>query len=643
MLEKIDSPKNLKNLSKEELHELCSEIRNVIVKQVSKTGGHLASNLGVVELTLALHYVFDTPDDKIIWDVGHQAYPHKLITGRFHQFHTLKQKDGLSGFPSRKESAYDAFGVGHASTSLAAAMGFAVARTLKQQANRVVAVIGDGSLTGGLAYEALNNAGVSEENVIFILNDNTMSIAPNVGAVSKYLNHIIANPIYNKLKKEVWEFTAKFHQLGEGIRKIVQKVDGSVKNLFLPGELFEDLGIRYFGPINGHNLNDLIKILNHLKDAQGSYIKGPCLIHVLTEKGHGWDTAVKDAYKWHASTPFDIKTGKKKASITDRPGLAKIVGDTLCSLFKDNQDCVGITAAMPDGTGMEHVINEYPERVFDVGIAESYAVTFAAGLACEKIKPFVAIYSTFLQRSLDQIIHDVALQNLPVVFILSHSGLVGVDGPTHHGTFDLTYLRMIPDMTVLAPSDEIELVNMIHLAYKHTGGPIAIRYPKGHALHSEYSVAQNTDLNIKKGVPHIIHQGDDLLILSVGFMKQAALEVYHRLKKDGFNPTLADARYVKPLDPEKYQQLIEAHKAVLTIEESMTAGGYGSGISEFMAAHNIQKPIKHIGIPDTFAVHARLSELHSMLGLDADSIYNNAKEFMSFALSSVSQLQKASN
>src|SRR4051812_12081736 len=475
MLENIHSPADLRGLTIDQLKELANEIRDVIVRQVANKGGHLASSLGTVELTLALHKVYNTPVDKLIWDTGHQAYPHKLVTGRFKEFHTLKQYGGLSGFLKREESEYDAFGAGHASTSLAAALGMAAGRTQLGLDYDVVSVIGDGAMTGGMVYEALNNAGEIDEKITFILNDNKMSIAKNVGAISKYLNRIISNPTYNRLKDEVWDFTGRLPR-GKELQKIASKVDEGLKKILMPGGFFEDLGIRYFGPVDGHNLEELIEILEAVKKRPG-----PNLIHVVTTKGFGWEKSEKDAIKWHASNPFDIESGKLKAAPAKTPGLTQVFGDALLEIAKADKRVIAITGAMPEGCGVHIMAKEIPSRVYDVGIAEQYAVTFAAGLACEGLKPVVAIYSTFLQRAIDQIIHDVAIQHLNVIFAIDRAGLVGLDGPTHHGAMDLSYLGMIPGMVIMAPSDEKELRNMLWTAYKHDDGPVAVRYPRGSA------------------------------------------------------------------------------------------------------------------------------------------------------------------
>ena len=620
LLAEIDSPKDLRKLPREQLEDLAAEMRRVIVNQVATKGGHLASNLGSIELAIALHRVYNTPEDKLIWDVGHQAYPHKLLTGRYKKFHTIKQHGGLSGFLKRSESEYDVFGAGHASTSLAAAMGMAVGRSLEKKNNRVVAVIGDGAMTGGMAYEALNNAGVSKEKITIILNDNRMSIAPNVGGLHKYLTRILSNPTYNRLKDEVWQFTGKLPNVGEGLQKIVRKVDESVKHLVMPGGFFEDLGIRYFGPVDGHDLDGLLEVMNHLKD-----YNRPCLIHVVTEKGRGFDKAEKDSYKWHASAPFDIKSGEKKKA-GGPPSLAQVFGQTLLEAAREDEKIIAITAAMPDGVSVDIMQKEIPERVYDVGIAEQYAVTFAAGLACEGLKPVVAIYSTFLQRAIDQVIHDVAIQNLNVKFVMSHGGLVGLDGPTHHGAMDLTYLRMVPGMVIMAPSDETELRNAFNTLLKYNKGPIAMRFPKGSAA-QDYQPAPMKKWRV--GIPKIIEEGEGLLILAVGSMLSNAKAAVEHLKLEGFNPTLVDVRFVKPLDEKTYAELFQKHQAVLTVEDNVVNGGYGSGVSELMTQLDMSPlPIKHIGIPDKFVTHGDIPKLQAALGLDDKGIVKAALQLM---------------
>jgi 1-deoxy-D-xylulose-5-phosphate synthase len=620
MLENIHSPADLRGLSIDQLKALAAEIRETIVKQVAAKGGHLASSLGAVELTLALHKVYQTPKDKVIWDTGHQAYPHKLVTGRYKDFHTLKQFGGLSGFLKREESEYDVFGAGHASTSLSAALGIAAARTQLGLDFDVVSVIGDGAMTGGMVYEALNNAGETEEKVTFVLNDNKMSIAKNLGGISKYLNRIISNPTYNKLKDEVWDLTGRLPR-GKDLQKLASKVDEGLKKILLPGGFFEDLGIRYFGPVDGHNLEGLIEIFEAVKKRPG-----PNLVHVVTTKGYGWDKSEADAIKWHASNPFDIESGKPKAAPAKTPGYTQVFGDALLEIARQDKRVVAITGAMPEGCGVHIMAKELPNRVYDVGIAEQYAVTFAAGMACEGMKPVVAIYSTFLQRAIDQVIHDVAIQELNVIFAIDRAGLVGLDGPTHHGAMDLSYLGMIPGMVIMAPSDEKELRNMLWTAVQYDDGPIAMRYPRGSAL------APDEKLPFEKipiGKPLILQEGEELLILAIGNMVGHARKAAELLAKDGIRPTVVDARFAKPLDRAVYGDLLARHRHVLTLEDNVPLGGYGQAVSLLMTELGVtDRNLRHISLPDEFVTHGEIPVLHKILGMDADGIHKKALEML---------------
>ena len=616
MLENINSPADLRGLSVDQLKILADEIRDVIVRQVANKGGHLASSLGTVELTLALHKVYNTPVDKLIWDTGHQAYPHKLVTGRYKEFHTLKQFGGLSGFLKRDESPYDTFGAGHASTSLSAALGMAAARTQKGEDFDVVAVIGDGAMTGGMVYEALNNAGEIEEKITFILNDNKMSIAKNVGAISKYLNRIISNPTYNRLKEDLWDFTGKLPR-GKELQKFASKVDEGLKKIIMPGGFFEDLGIRYFGPVDGHNLADLIEILEAVKKRPG-----PNLIHVVSTKGYGWDKSEKDSIKWHASNPFDIESGKPKAAPAKTPTYTQVFGDALLEIAREDKRVIAITGAMPEGCGVNIMAKEIPSRVYDVGIAEQYAVTFAAGMACEGLKPVVAIYSTFMQRAIDQIIHDVAIQNLNVIFAIDRAGLVGLDGATHHGAMDLSYLTMIPDMVIMAPSDEKELRNMIYTAIKYDNGPVAVRYPRGSAFAPDAKAPFEI---LPMGLPRIECEGEELLILAVGNMLNYAKKALETLSAEGIRPTLIDVRYVKPLDRPAYTELFNRHRAVLTLEDNVIQGGFGESVALMLSEMGrYDLPIKHIGLPDEFVTHGEIPVLHKIHGMDGEGIHKAA-------------------
>ena len=619
-LKDVKSPEDIKHCSLEELDRLASQVRSTIIGQVSKHGGHLASSLGVVELTLALHYVFNAPDDKIVWDVGHQAYVHKLLTGRYDRFSTLRQQGGISGFLKRNESEYDCFGAGHATTSISAALGFAVARNHFERNNNVVAVIGDGSMTGGMAFEALNNAGISKQKMTIILNDNKMSIAPNVGGFSKYLNRVISDPVYNKMRSDLDRLMKRVPGiLGSRFRDLFLQVESAAKNAVKPGAFFEDMGIRYFGPIDGHDINELIMILQRVKNQPG-----PCIVHVLTEKGRGMDAAEKNPTKFHGTGPFDPESGLPLSPGSPNPSLTSVFGKTLLELAKKDNRIMGITAAMPTGCGMDIVAKELPDRIIDVGIAEEHAVTFAAGgLACDGVVPVVAIYSSFMQRAYDQIIHDVALQNLHVVFVLDRAGLVGADGPTHHGVFDLSFLRTVPGMTIMAPSDENELRDMI-TASIDMEGPVAIRYPRGTAL-AEKLVEPAGEFDAK--LPKVLEQGKDILLLGAGFMTNELKKTAEVLKQNGYCPTLVDARIIKPLDEECYRSLFESHKVIVTLEDNTRIGGYGSAVAELLEDLGLtDKRLFRFGLPDHFVEQGEIKELYKLLKIDGESVARQLME-----------------
>ncbi len=618
-LKDIKSPADIRQCSVEELEQLAKQIRETIIGQVAKHGGHLASSLGVVELTLALHYVFDTPDDKLVWDVGHQAYVHKLITGRYEKFETLRQKGGISGFLKRNESEYDCFGAGHASTSISAALGFAAARNQLGRKNNVVAIIGDGSMTGGMAYEAINNVGISKHNMTIILNDNKMSIAPNVGEFSKYLNRIISDPVYNKMRSDLDRLMTRLPGvLGLRFRDLFLQAEKAAKMVVKPGRFFEDLGIRYFGPIDGHDINELIMLLKRVKVQPG-----PCLVHILTEKGRGLDAAVKNPTKWHGTGPFDPESGLPLHPGNMNPSLTSVFGMTLLELAKKDERIMGITAAMPTGCGMDIVAKELPDRVVDVGIAEEHAVTFAAGLACDGIIPVVAIYSSFMQRAYDQMMHDVALQNLHVVFVLDRAGLVGADGPTHHGAFDLTFMRSVPGLTIMAPSNENELRDMV-VASIGMKGPVAIRYPRGVSFEKELKPATG---EFDYVLPKVLEQGSDILLLGAGFMTNELKRTAEVLREKGYNPTLVDARIIKPLDTECYRKLLESHKVIVTLEDNTLVGGYGSAIAELIADFGLtDKKLLRFGLPDKFVEQGEIKELYKMLEIDGESVAKRIME-----------------
>ncbi len=620
ILFQINSPADVRKLNIDDLKILCTEIREYMVDIISQIGGHFGGGLGTVELTVALHKVFDTPHDLIVWDTGHQAYPHKIITGRRDQLKTIRRLNGISGFLKRSESEYDAFGAGHASTSISAALGMAVARDIQKTDKKVIAVIGDGAMTGGMAYEAMNNSGLIKSNLIVVLNDNNMSIGPNVWQFSNYFSEMISHPEYNKFKGAIWDLTGKLDNFGDRLRKVAARVETGIKSIITPGMLFEALGFRYFGPVNGHNIDQLIKIFDQVKK-----LKGPILVHITSEKGKGYKPAEEHAQKLHAATPFDKVTGealKKGGS----PAYTTIFGKALVEIAKQNPNVIGITAAMPDGTGMDFLQKEMPERYFDVGIAEEHAVTFAAGMATQGIIPVVAVYSTFLQRAFDQMIHDVALQKLHVVFILDRAGLVGADGPTHHGTFDLTYLRLIPNMVIMAPKDEAELRDMLFTAVNYKNGPVAIRYPRGSALGVELKEGFN-ELQIAKAEK--ISSGQDVAFLAVGSMVEYAKKASLKLLADGIHAEVINMRFIKPLDKELLDEIAARFDKVVTLEESTLTGGFGSGVLEYFSEKNYKKDILRIGLPDKFVDHGTQEELHKILGIDPDGIIEKVKLFLS--------------
>jgi 1-deoxy-D-xylulose-5-phosphate synthase len=615
ILNKINSPEDLKKIPVELLPQLAEEIRDKIISVVSKGGGHLASNLGAVELTIALHYVFDSPKDKIVWDVGHQSYTHKLLTGRKDRFDSLRQHKGLSGFPRKDESEHDLFNVGHASTSISQALGLASARDLKGEKFSVIAVIGDGALTGGLSYEGLNNAGAQKKNMIVILNDNSMSISKNVGAMSKYLTDLLTDERYNKLKAEVWDLIGKFKRR-DRIRAMVAQVEGSIKGFLVPGVIFEKLGFRYFGPIDGHNIPQLIKTLSHLKT-----LNGPIFLHVLTKKGKGYPFAEEDAPRFHGIGAFDKVTGncnsdKGKKTYTD------VFGETILKLGEMDEKIVGITAAMSLGTGLLDFAQKFPDRFFDVGIAEQHGATFSGGLATLGLKPVFAVYSTFLQRAFDQVIHDVALQNLPIVFAIDRAGLVGEDGPTHHGTFDLSYLRAIPNFVIASPKDGNELKDLLYTAVNWGKSPFAIRYPRT-PIPEEIKAGFNS---IEVGKWEVMKEGKDILILACGSMVYPAREASIELSKEGLEACVVNCRFIKPLDGILLNDLLRDFDKVVTVEENSLLGGFGSAILEFAEKMGLSHlAIKRMGIPDEFVEHGPRKVLLRELGLDEEGIYKTIK------------------
>ena len=620
VLSKVNYPTDIKQMDVTELKGLCKDIREYLVDTISEIGGHFGGGLGTVELTVAIHKVFNTPYDLVVWDTGHQAYPHKILTGRKEALKKIRRLNGISGFLKRNESEYDAFGAGHATTSISAALGMAAARDLNNEPERkVIAVIGDGAMTGGMAYEAMNNSGVLKSDLIVVLNDNNMSIAPNVWQISNYFTEMISHPEYNKFKGQVWDLTGKLDHFGDRLRKIASRLEHGIKAVVTPGMLFEALGFRYFGPVNGHNLHQLIKIFEQTKT-----LKGPILIHALTEKGKGYKPAEDHSQRLHASTPFDKVTGEALKKGSSKPSYTKIFGEALVEVVKNNPKVIGITGAMPDGTGLDYLQKECPKNYFDVGIAEEHGITFAAGMATQGIIPVVAIYSTFLQRGFDQIIHDIALQKLHVVFVMDRAGLVGADGPTHHGVFDLAYLRMIPGMVIMAPKDEAELRDMLFTCVQHKEGPIALRYPRGNALGVELKKGF-TKLEIGKAEKLI--DGDDVALLALGSMVDYSLKAAAKLKDQGINCEVINMRFAKPIDTEMLDFIAGKFQKIVTLEENNLPGGFGSAVAEYFILKNYKNDIQFIGIPDKFVDHGTQEELHNILGIDPDGIAETIKQF----------------
>lgn len=622
LLETIDSPKDLRGLPVEKLPGVAEEIRQLLLTEVSKHGGHLAPSLGAVELTIALHYAYNTPEDKLVWDVGHQAYAHKIITGRREQFGSLRQYGGISGFPRISESPFDAVSVGHASTSISSALGMAIARDLKKDPHDVVAVIGDGALSGGLALEGLNNLGCYSTKMTVVLNDNKMSISRNVGALSRYLTRLLTDRRFNKLKTDIWELLGNLSNVGIGIRNLVHNIDDALKHFVIPGKLFEDMGLRYFGPVDGHNVAEMIEVFRFVKDS----VAEPALIHVLTTKGKGYRFAENDATKYHGIGKFSLSTGTVAAKPSSTPTYSQVFGSTLVELAQKREDIVAITAAMPDGTGLSAFREKFPRRFFDVGIAESHAVTFASGLALKGMKPVVALYSTFLQRAYDQILHDVALDGLPVVFCIDRAGLVGDDGPTHHGVFDISFLRTVPGATIFAPRNEAELRNMLYTAMYDIDGPSFIRYPRGKGTGVELSEAFES---VPLGVPEILKKGSTCAIVSVGNACEPAMQVAEELANDGLRPTVVNARSVKPLDETIYKKIFSSHDFVVTLEYNTVTGGFGTSLSELLSRLQLPKPpsILHLGLPDQFVEHGSIDILLRNTGLDTESIRKSISAF----------------
>lgn len=612
ILNRIREPRDLESLSIDELKQLSGEIRERIINVVSQNGGHLASNLGIVELTLAIHRVFHSPQDQIVWDVGHQSYTHKIITGRAEQFTTLRTLGGLSGFPKICESRHDVFNTGHSSTSISAAQGLAIAKEQLQLGGKTIAIIGDGALTAGMAFEALNFTGHEKNDVVVILNDNEMSISPNVGALSMYLHRLRLEPAYTTPKDYLAHILKQIPGFGSRLYNVISRLEGSLKYLLTPGMLFEEFGFKYFGPVDGYDFETLERALIRARDR-----KGPVLVHVLTEKGRGYQPAQEQRPKFHGIGPFEIETGKVKKSGEARPTFTEVFGETLCELGETNRKIVAITAAMKEGTGLNRFASEHPSRFFDVGIAEQHAVTMAAGMARGGLKPFVAIYSTFMQRAFDQVIHDVALMNLPVVFCLDRAGLVGEDGPTHHGAFDISFLRAIPNLQLLAPADEAELKNMLHYAAAATG-PVAIRYPRGTSACSLESGLRHPIL--QTGKAEVVKEGSQISVWALGHTLGAAARAVEELDNQGISARLVNPRFIRPFDTELLADSVRRNLPIVTVEENALPGGFGSLVAEHAMELGHTAGILRIGLPDEFVPHGSQEELRHMLKIDAEGI-----------------------
>lgn len=634
LLQTIGSPADMKHLSRTQLHQLCDELRQYIIDVVSVYGGHFAASLGVVELTVALHYVYNTPYDLLVWDVGHQAYGHKILTGRREQFITNRKYKGLSGFPKRSESEYDTFGVGHSSTSISAALGMAIAAKYKKEERKTVAVIGDGAMTAGLAFEGLNHAGVTDADFLVILNDNCMSIDPNVGALKEYLTDIAVSPTYNKLKDEIWKACGKLPVGKHFTRAMAQKLADSLKGMLSSSaNLFESLGFRYFGPIDGHNVAKLVDTLTDIKK-----IPGPKLLHIITVKGKGYALAEKDQTKWHAPGLFDKVTGeiyKKTYTAPQPPKYQDVFGHTIIELAEKNEKIIGITPAMPSGSSLKFMMEKMPHRAFDVGICEQHAVTFSAGLATQGMKVFCNIYSSFMQRAYDQAIHDVALQKLPLIFCLDRAGLVGEDGPTHHGAYDISYFRCIPNLIISAPMNEQELRNLMFTAQlESTCLPFVIRYPRGEGEMPEWRTPFEP-ITIGKG--RKLREGKDVAVLSLGHPGNFVQAAIRELTTDGIDVAHYDMRFAKPLDEDLLHEVFHNHNKIITVEDGTIIGGFGSAIIEFMAQHNYHAEVKLLGIPDRVVEHGTLKELHRECNYDAQGIANTVRNMVKLKVSAITK------
>jgi len=627
ILNSIDSPSDLKNLDSSDLVKLSKELRQFIIDIVSVNGGHFGASLGVVELSIALHYVFNTPYDQLVWDVGHQAYGHKILTGRRDVFHTNRKYKGLSGFPKRSESEFDTFGVGHSSTSIGAALGMSIASSLKNEKNKQhIAVIGDGALTGGQAFEALNHAGMSESNILVVLNDNCMSIDPNVGALKEYLTDITTSHTYNKIKDDVWDLLGKFSKFGPNAQSIIQKIENAIKSSMLEqSNYFESLNFRYFGPVDGHNVEHLVKILEDLKD-----IPGPKILHCVTKKGKGYKPAEDgNTTKWHAPGIFNKDTGKilsVSKTKDEAPKYQDVFGHTIIELAKKNKQIVGVTPAMPTGSSLKYMMEEIPDRAFDVGIAEQHAVTFSAGMATQGLIPFCNIYSTFMQRAYDQVIHDVAIQNLSVVFCLDRAGLVGEDGPTHHGSFDIAYFKCIPNMIISSPMNEEELRNLMYTAQEKNHGPFTIRYPRGKGVMPEWKTEFKS---IEIGTGRKLRNGENVAILSLGHIGNYASQLCYEYDKEGMHIGHYDLRFAKPLDQKMLHEVFQNYEHIITIEDGCISGGVGSSVIEFMVDNQYNSSVYRLGIPDEFIEHGSQTQLHAYCGYDKNSLRNKIEQIKS--------------
>ncbi|MHA8100952.1 1-deoxy-D-xylulose-5-phosphate synthase [Aquirufa nivalisilvae] len=638
ILSKIQSPADLRKLSPAELPAVCHELRQFIIDHVSVNGGHFGASLGVTELTVALHYVFNTPDDQLVWDVGHQAYGHKILTGRQDSFHTNRLLGGISGFPKRSESEYDAFGVGHSSTSISAALGMAVASRYKKEFHKQhIAVIGDGSMTAGMAFEAMNHAGDIPNNMLIILNDNCMAIDPNVGALKEYLTDITTSHTYNRVKDDVWNLLGKMSKFGKSAQEIVSKIENGLKaTLLKQSNLFESLNLRYFGPIDGHDVQYLTTVLNDLKD-----IPGPKILHCITTKGKGYSLAEKDQTLWHAPGKFDKITGEIHKKTFDNPQPPKyqeVFGHTILELAEQNPKIMGITPAMPSGSSLNIMMRAMPDRAFDVGIAEQHAVTFSAGLATQGLTVFCNIYSSFMQRGYDQVVHDVCLQKLPVIFCLDRAGLAGADGPTHHGLYDLAYMRCLPNMIVAAPKNEQELRNIMYTAsldkFKEHQKAITIRYPRGAGV---MPVWRTSFEEIKIGQGQKVLDGEEIAVLSIGHIGNEAEIACQKAKSLGMNPALYDMRFVKPLDEKILHEVFSTYNQIITVEDACVQGGFGSAIAEFMLDHGYSKPILRLGVPDDIIEHGEPHELYQLCGIDSENILKKIADFYPNKIKSASQ------